>query len=46
VRPGDAVLLLTWLHHARRDVLRVHPRGDVSRPEEGVFILAEDAGLR
>ena len=37
LRPGDAILLLTWLHRARRDVLRVHPRGDVSRPEEGVF---------
>jgi tRNA-Thr(GGU) m(6)t(6)A37 methyltransferase TsaA len=22
---------------ARRDVLRVHPRGDVSRPKQGVF---------
>jgi len=22
---------------ARREVLRVHPRGDASRPEEGVF---------
>ena len=37
LRPGDALLLLTWLHRARRDVLRLHPRGDVSRPEEGVF---------
>jgi tRNA-Thr(GGU) m(6)t(6)A37 methyltransferase TsaA len=37
LRPGDEVLLLTWLHHARRDVLRVHPRSDPSRPEQGVF---------
>lgn len=37
LRPGDAVLVFTWLHRARRDVLRVHPRGDVSRPEQGVF---------
>ena len=37
LRPGDAVLVFTWLHRARRDVLRVHPRGDLSRPEEGVF---------
>jgi tRNA-Thr(GGU) m(6)t(6)A37 methyltransferase TsaA len=35
--PGDAVLVLTWLDRARRDVLRVHPRGDVSRAETGVF---------
>lgn len=37
LRPGDEVILLTWLHRARRDVLRVHPRGDTSRPPEGVF---------
>jgi tRNA-Thr(GGU) m(6)t(6)A37 methyltransferase TsaA len=37
IRPGDAVLVLTWLDRARRDVLRVHPRGDASRPEQGVF---------
>ena len=34
---GDELFLLTWLDRARRDVLRVHPRGDLSRPEEGVF---------
>ena len=37
LRPGDEVVVLTWLHHARRDVLTVHPRGDPSRPPEGVF---------
>jgi tRNA-Thr(GGU) m(6)t(6)A37 methyltransferase TsaA len=37
IRPGDEVILLTWLDRARRDVLRVHPRGDVSRPKQGVF---------
>jgi tRNA-Thr(GGU) m(6)t(6)A37 methyltransferase TsaA len=37
LRPGDTVLLVTWLDRARRDVLSVHPRGDTSRPEEGVF---------
>ena len=35
--PGDQVYVLTWLDRARRDLLRVHPRGDTSRPEEGVF---------
>ena len=34
---GDEVLLITWLDRANRDVLRVHPRGDRSRPQEGVF---------
>jgi tRNA-Thr(GGU) m(6)t(6)A37 methyltransferase TsaA len=37
IRPKDEVILLTWLDRARRDVLRVHPRGDVSRPKRGVF---------
>ena len=35
--PGDDVILPTWLDRASRDVLRVHPRGDASRPEQGVF---------
>lgn len=34
---GSDALLLTWLHRARRDVLTVHPRGDASRPPQGVF---------
>jgi tRNA-Thr(GGU) m(6)t(6)A37 methyltransferase TsaA len=34
---GTEVLLLTWLDRARRDVLAVHPRGDLGRPETGVF---------
>jgi tRNA-Thr(GGU) m(6)t(6)A37 methyltransferase TsaA len=36
-REGDEVIVLTWLDRARRDVLRVHPRGDVSRTQQGVF---------
>jgi tRNA-Thr(GGU) m(6)t(6)A37 methyltransferase TsaA len=34
---GTDVILLTWLDRARRDVLAVHPRGDLTRPETGVF---------
>src|SRR6266487_90942 len=34
---GTEVILLTWLDRARRDVLAVHPRGDLARPETGVF---------
>jgi tRNA-Thr(GGU) m(6)t(6)A37 methyltransferase TsaA len=30
-------MLLTWLDRADRSVLRVHPRSDRSRPQEGVF---------
>jgi tRNA-Thr(GGU) m(6)t(6)A37 methyltransferase TsaA len=34
---GDQLLVLTWFDRAERDVLRVHPRSDRSRPEQGVF---------
>jgi tRNA-Thr(GGU) m(6)t(6)A37 methyltransferase TsaA len=37
LKSGDHVVVLTWLDRARRDILRVHPRGDASRPLEGVF---------
>jgi tRNA-Thr(GGU) m(6)t(6)A37 methyltransferase TsaA len=37
LRAGDEVIVITWLDRARRDVLRVHPRGDASRPQQGVF---------
>ncbi len=37
LQSGDEVLVLTWLHQGRREVLSVHPRGDVNRPREGVF---------
>src|SRR5919109_1168948 len=37
IRPGDEVIVLTWLDRARRNVLSVHPRGDPSRALEGVF---------
>ena len=34
---GDDLLVLTWLDRARRDVLRVHPRGNPANAEQGVF---------
>ena len=37
VRPGDEVVVLTWLHQADRDVLRVHPRDNPANPMRGVF---------
>jgi tRNA-Thr(GGU) m(6)t(6)A37 methyltransferase TsaA len=37
IQVGDEVVVLTWLDRARRDVLRVHPRGDESRPRQGVL---------
>ena len=35
--PGERVIVFTWLDRGRRDLLQVHPRGDVSRPATGVF---------
>ncbi|HWO14773.1 MAG TPA: tRNA (N6-threonylcarbamoyladenosine(37)-N6)-methyltransferase TrmO [Polyangiaceae bacterium] len=37
IAPGDELVLLTWLHQARRDVLSVHPRNEPARPLAGVF---------
>ena len=34
---GDELIVLTWLHRARRDVLQVHPRGKLETPLTGVF---------
>jgi len=34
---GSEIILVTWLHQARRDLLKLHPRGDMSRPITGVF---------
>jgi tRNA-Thr(GGU) m(6)t(6)A37 methyltransferase TsaA len=34
---GDEIIILTWLHRARRDVLKVHPRSDRRQPLTGVF---------
>jgi len=37
ITAGDELLVLTWLHCARRDVLHVHPRGTRETPVTGVF---------
>jgi tRNA-Thr(GGU) m(6)t(6)A37 methyltransferase TsaA len=37
VTVDDELLVLTWLDRGRRDVLKVQPRGDASRPPTGVF---------
>lgn len=34
---GQEILVLTWFHLAKRDVLKVHPRGDTRNPLKGVF---------
>jgi tRNA-Thr(GGU) m(6)t(6)A37 methyltransferase TsaA len=43
VEVGQELLVLTWLHRAGREVLRVHPRGDASRPAQGVFATRSPA---
>ncbi len=37
VREGDRIVVITWLHRGRRDVLRVRPRSDKRRRLAGVF---------
>ena len=34
---GDDVIVITWFHRSRRDVLQVHPRSDPRNPLTGVF---------
>ena len=34
---GDEVIVITWLHLSRRDVLQVYPRSQVGNPLTGVF---------
>jgi tRNA-Thr(GGU) m(6)t(6)A37 methyltransferase TsaA len=34
---GDEIIVITWLHQAHRDILRLHPRGDKTMPLTGVF---------
>ena len=37
ISAGCDLVLITWLHRARRDTLKVHPRRDPTRPLAGVF---------
>jgi tRNA-Thr(GGU) m(6)t(6)A37 methyltransferase TsaA len=37
MKAGQEIVILTWLHEAKRDVLLVHPRDDRSVPLTGVF---------
>ncbi len=37
LKPGDELVVLTWLHLGDRDTLRCHPRGDTSIPKKGIF---------
>jgi len=37
IEPGQTIVALFWLHEARRDLLKVYPRGDRSLGLRGVF---------
>ena len=37
IQTGDEIIIITWLHQSRREVLKVHPRSDPTRPLTGVF---------
>jgi tRNA-Thr(GGU) m(6)t(6)A37 methyltransferase TsaA len=37
IKVGDDIVVITWLHLANRQTLKVHPRGDLIRPLRGVF---------
>lgn len=37
LRTGDEIIILTWLHRARRDVLKVYPRSSRRLGLHGVF---------
>lgn len=37
IQVSHELILLTWFHEARRDVLKLHPRDDPSLPLTGVF---------
>lgn len=38
MQAGDEIIVITWLHLADRDVLKVHPQGDPNKPLTGVFL--------
>ena len=37
IHKGNTIVVLFWLDRADRDILRVYPRGDKSKPKRGVF---------
>ena len=37
LKAGEDIIVVTWLHKARREVLKVHPSSEKHRPLTGVF---------
>src|SRR5437773_9916312 len=40
---GNELIVITWLHEAKQDVLKGHPRSDETRPLTGVFYTRSPA---
>lgn len=38
IQVGDDLIVLTWLHLSKRDVVEVHPRGNPDKLLTGVFV--------
>jgi len=38
MQAGRDIIVITWLHLAHRDVLKVHPQGNLTKPLTGVFL--------
>jgi len=43
LEPGSDVLVLCYFHQSSRDVLQVHPRGNLDNPLRGVFATRSPA---
>src|SRR6266481_508548 len=43
IEVGQELIVITWLHEAKRDVLKGHPRNDPTRPLTGVFYTRSPA---
>jgi len=43
VEVGHELIVITWLHEAKRDVLKGHPRNNPNRPLTGVFYTRSPA---
>ena len=37
LKPGDDIIVITWLHLGNRETFQVHPRRDARNPLMGVF---------
>ncbi|HZW56945.1 MAG TPA: tRNA (N6-threonylcarbamoyladenosine(37)-N6)-methyltransferase TrmO [Nitrososphaerales archaeon] len=38
IEVNNEIIVITWLHRARRSVLQTHPKGNMSLPLTGVFL--------